>query len=228
MTELQRHLLNAKVANGQIVQLITNIIASGEVNGLNYLLRKSPSANVIPPGSLAISALHVHEKMTIFLIDHGLDVNEAGELGTPLRCASINGHNNICNILLSRGANVDENGPFLSAIHAASMRGHLHTAKLLLDIGADVNIRGGYYGIPLQAAAYHGHTELVQLLLAAKANVHAAGFSKDALHAAAKGGRHDVIQLFLDAGYQPLAPIRYHDSICAPFTRCVMIRAPEE
>jgi ankyrin repeat protein len=209
MAELQRHPFNGRVASDRTVLLVTNIIASGEVNGLNYLLRKSPSANVIPPGSLAISALNGHGKMTTFLIDQGVSVNEAGEFGTPLRCASIKGHNKICNILLSRGADVDEDGPFGSALHAASMRGHLHTAKLLLDIGADANIRSGYYGTPLQAAAYHGHTELVHLLLAAKANVHATGFSKDALHAAAEGGRHGVVQLFLDAGFQPAAPIIY-------------------
>jgi ankyrin repeat protein len=213
MTEVQRHPFNGRVASGRTVLLATKIIASGEVNGLNYLLRKSPSANVIPPGSLAISALNGHERMTTFLIDQGVSVNEAGEHGTPLRCASIKGHNNICNILLSRGADVDDNGLFGSALHAASMRGHLHTAKLLLDIGADANIRGGHYGTPLQAAAYHGHTELVHLLLAAKANVHATGFSKDALHAAAEGGRHGVVQLFLDAGFQPAAPIIYRGAL---------------
>jgi ankyrin repeat protein len=208
-TELQHHPLNVQAASARTVELATNIIASGEVNGLNYLLRKSPTANAIPPGSLAISALNGHEKMTTFLIDQGVPIDEAGELGTPLRCASIHGHNNICNILLGRGVNINDSGPFGSALHAASMRGHLHTARLLLDAGADVNIRGGYYGTPLQAAAYHGHVELVQLLLVAKADVHASGFLKDALHAAAEGGRHSVVQLFLDAGHQPLAPISY-------------------
>ena len=209
VNELQRHRLNAKVANGRTVQLATEMIASGEVNGLSYLLRKAPPADVIPPGSLSISALHGHEKMVLFLIDQGLDVNEAGELGTPLRCASINGHSNICNILLSRGANVDENGPLGSALHAVAMRGHLHTAKLLLHSNADVNTRGGYYGTPLQACALHGYTELVHLLLAANADVHATGFSKSAFHAAAENNRHSVVQLFLDAGCQPAAPIRY-------------------
>jgi ankyrin repeat protein len=215
MTELQRHPLNAKVAIGRVVQLATNIIARGEVNGLNYLLRKSPLADVIPPGSLSTSALYGHEKMTIFLIDQGLDVNEAGKLGNPLRNASINGHNNICNILLNRGANVDDNGPFGSALHAAAMRGHLHTAKLLLDIGADVNIRGGYYGTPLQAAAFHGHIELIHLLLAVRASVHATGLFQDAIHAAVEGGHHAVVKLFLEAGYQPLTPLRDTRARCS-------------
>jgi ankyrin repeat protein len=209
MPELQRHPLSAKSANGWTSQLATKMIASGEVNGLNYLLRKSPPADVIRPGSLAISALHGHEKMTIFLIDQGVNVNEAGELGTPLRCASLNGYNNICKVLLGRGAEVDHNGPFGGALHAAAMRGHLHTAKLFVDIGADVNIRGGYFGNPLQACAYHGHIELVQLLLAAKADVHATGFALDSLQAAVEGNRHVVVQLFLDAGLQPSEPLRY-------------------
>jgi ankyrin repeat protein len=123
--------------------------------------------------------------MTGFLLDQGMDVEEIGTLGSPLRCAALNGHNDACRLLLTRGAAVHGNGRLGSVLHAAAMKDHLHTAKLLAESGADVNIRGGYFGTPLQAAAYHGHEEIVALLIARKSNPDLSGFSKDAFHAAA-------------------------------------------
>jgi ankyrin repeat protein len=217
LSALQNHPLATAPAISQIQQLATEVIVGGVVNGLRYLLRKSTVADVVLPGSLALSALHGHESMTAFLIDQGVDVQEQGDIGTPLRCASAYGHNNICRLLLDRGADVNHSRQFGSALHAAAMRGHLHTVKLLLDSGADVNNRGGYYGNALQAASYHGHTEVVSWLLAADADVHLQGFCKDAIEAARQGGRHNVVQLFEAAGYRSRDPLPFADSYaCRP------------
>ena len=43
--------------------------------------------------------------------------------------------------------------------------------KLLLDRGADVNVQGGRYGNALQAAAFGGHEETVELLVSKGADV---------------------------------------------------------
>ncbi|PVH75426.1 ankyrin, partial [Cadophora sp. DSE1049] len=83
------------------------------------------------------------------------------------------------------------------------MKGQLHIVRLLLDAGANVNIQGGYYGTPLQAAAYQGHKEVVSLLVGAAADPQQSGFSKDAIHAAAEGGRHHIIELLLALDYVP-------------------------
>jgi ankyrin repeat protein len=207
LTALQNHPLAIATTVSQMQQLATEAVGGGMVNGLRYLLRKSTVADVVLPGSLALSALHGHEAMTVFLIDQGVNVQEQGDIGTPLRCASAYGHNNICRLLLDRGVDVNDSLRFGSALHAAAMRGHLHTVKLLLDSGADVNIRGGYYGNALQAASYHGHTEVVSWLLAADADVHLQGFCKDAIAAAREGGRYNIVQLFEVAGHRSRDPL---------------------
>ncbi|KAI6826785.1 hypothetical protein KC340_g10027 [Hortaea werneckii] len=146
------------------------------------------------------------EGMTIFLIDQGIDVDEEGDMGTPLRCASAFGYNNICKVLLDRGADVNKVQKYGGALHAAAMRGHLHTVKLLLDFGADVNACGGSYGTALQAASYNGHSEVVSWLLTAKAYVGRQGLFSDAIRAAREGGRHDIVELFENAGHQSYDP----------------------
>ncbi|KAI4159863.1 MAG: hypothetical protein LQ342_006191 [Letrouitia transgressa] len=55
-------------------------------------------------------------------------------------------------------------------LYYASMAGLAKSARLLLDRGADVNVQGGRYGNAVQTAAYHGHRQVVQLLLDNGAN----------------------------------------------------------
>lgn len=176
-------------------------IVKGEVHGLRRLMKLRNCNAVISTGSLAMSAIQGHEAMAVFLIEQGVDVDELGQFGTPLRSACIHGHNSVCRALLALGAKVDGNTLYGSALHTAAMRGHLHTVKLLVDHGANVNIQGGHYGTPLQAATYHGHIEIVKFLIDAKASPHIAGLSKDAIHAAVEGGHHNVVQFFRDAGF---------------------------
>lgn len=66
------------------------------------------------------------------------------------------------------------------------MKGHVLVTKLLIQEDAHVNSRGGHYGNALQAAAYTGHKNAVEILLEAGANVHEQGLSKDAFHVAAE------------------------------------------
>lgn len=76
---------------------------------MQRLLRKSSAADLLPKGSVALAALHGKEEITrFFLLDQKLDIEEAGELGTPLRCAALNGHSNICRLLIELGADVNE------------------------------------------------------------------------------------------------------------------------
>ncbi|KAI6825501.1 hypothetical protein KC340_g10500 [Hortaea werneckii] len=207
LAELQTHPLATPKTVSRTQHLATEVVTSGSVSGLRYLLRKSTVADAITPGSLASSAMRGHEGMTIFLIDQGIDVDEQGDMGTPLRCASAFGYNNICKILLDRGADVNKVEKYGGALHAAAMRGHLHTVKLLLDLGADVNASGGSYGTALQAASYNGHSEVVSWLLTAKAYVGRSGLFSDAIKAAREGGRHDIVELFENAGHRSRDPI---------------------
>jgi ankyrin repeat protein len=99
------------------------------------------------------------------------------------------------------------------AFVVASLKGDAGTVRDLLASGADVNamLRGGFYvsggtgslphhGTALMAAAMHGHVEVVELLLAAKANVEARSkYRETALMLAAREGRAEVVEALLRA-----------------------------
>ncbi|KAI2483801.1 Ank-2 multi-domain protein [Pyrenophora tritici-repentis] len=50
-------------------------------------------------------------------------------------------------------------------LYYAALLGLSIVTRLLLDKGADVNAQGGHYGNALQAAAYGGHEQLLELLI---------------------------------------------------------------
>lgn len=65
----------------------------------------------------------------------------------------------------------------------------------------DINAQGGHYGNALQAAAYEGRNDTVQLLLDNGADVNVqGGHYGNALQAAAFQGRKDIMQLLIDRG----------------------------
>jgi ankyrin repeat protein len=108
--------------------------------------------------------------------------------------------------LLSDSENVDINwtagGRGSSALSTAAASNQIAIAQLLLDRGADPNIASQWNETPLQAAAYHGNTEILKLLIDAGARLDTAetqyGFT--ALASAARNGHMDAIKLLLDAG----------------------------
>ncbi|MFN2444395.1 MAG: ankyrin repeat domain-containing protein [Vicinamibacterales bacterium] len=88
-----------------------------------------------------------------------------------------------------------------SALADAAMNGDLITVRTLLERKADVNAPQGDGSTALHWAAYSGHAEMVQMLLASGADVKAktrlAGLTP--LMMAARNGHADVIKLLLDA-----------------------------
>ncbi|KAF7516056.1 hypothetical protein PCG10_002500 [Penicillium crustosum] len=72
---------------------------------------------------------------------------------------------------------------------------------MLLGAGADINAQGGEYGNALQAAAWHGSPETVQILLGAGADVNAQGGQYgNALQAAGLDRSPEKVQMLLGAG----------------------------
>ena len=87
---------------------------------------------------ICIASYFGHAAIVALLIQHGADVNKAGELGdTPLSSASCSGHTAIVNLLLQPGADVnkaDKSG--YTPLHSASSFAQLESVQILLNSGA--------------------------------------------------------------------------------------------
>ena len=177
-----------------------------------YMRKLSDPIMDMPKHAIATAALGGQDTMISLLVDWGLDPNQEGMLGTPLRAASIMRHESTTRLLLKLGASLHVSGSFGEPLQAAAMRGHESITRLLLSHGADVNSRGGLYGTALQAAAHRGHRKVVEVLLDAGANVHQGGFSRDAFHAASEGGHEEIIRLLLERGFKVRLPL--HKLMC--------------
>lgn len=136
---------------------------------------------------------------------------------TPLVAANC-GRDDIVQRLLDSGASVDfacSDGA--TALHVACGLGHAdelnqrddedadfhEVATLLLDNGANINAATADGSTPLMLASEYGRAELVEMLLAAGADVNfttAAGKGFTALMLAAARGRDDIVQMLLDEG----------------------------
>ena len=85
----------------------------------------------------------------------------------------------------------------MSAFGIFSLIGIAYTRKK----GADPNITGGDFHTPLQAAAYRGQTDIVNMLLAAGAdpNINGENFGTPLIVASWRG-YHELVSILLEAG----------------------------
>ena len=172
-----------------------------------YLQRWSDPNVDMPKDAIATAALGGQDAIIEYLVDQGLDLDEEGMLGTPLRSASIMCHESTVRLLLRLGASLNVSGSFGEPLQAAATAGHETITRLLLNHGANVYSKGGLYGTALQAAAHRGHQKIVEILLDAGANVHQEGFSRDAFHAASEGGHEGIVRLLLERGFKIQHPL---------------------
>jgi hypothetical protein len=151
-------------------------------------------------------------------VDRGLlnaPVEVFAQVGrTPIRCcaplhlAALRGHDAVVARLLALGADWQMLGCFdNSAAHYACMGNHPSSLALLLDVGAQANVRNQATATPLVAAALHGATECVEMLLARGGKALELDAQTEdgytALHYAASRARTDIIQTLVQAGADP-------------------------
>lgn len=137
----------------------------------------------------------------------GADANETRVQSPPLVTAIEVGSAEVVALLIDAGAEVD-----LSALTVAARGGHLAVVELLLPLvsltaseppSGEMSLWGASPGAPLMAAAYAGHAEVVDRLIAAGADVNETPPSgRSPLAAAAKRGHSDVVRRLLEAGAQ--------------------------
>lgn len=205
-------------------------IFKGQQGVLKQFLREPPDPHRdLLKNALSTAALGGQNSLVLQLLERGLNIEEEGRFGTPLRAASLMGRESTARLLIDHGANVKTCGVLGDAIQASSMKGHVLMTKLLIREGAAVNNQGGLYGNALQAAAFRGHQKVVTLLLDAGADVHRQGLYRDAFHAAAEGGQEGVLQQLLERGFKfrhPPPPPKYRQLSPSPYKNLLREASP--
>jgi uncharacterized protein len=167
----------ANAIGGGGVALIKWCAYHGDVSGIRYLLTKGESLQSLGENlDLAGAAFHGHWRLCEFLIEHGADVNHAGEdtAETPL-------HNALCKanrpqydlvlkVLLGAGADPNratkpdvETDAFMrdcrtkgeTPLHRAAAFGSEDAIQMLLDRGAVIDAKDMHGDSPLAWASWH-------------------------------------------------------------------------
>ncbi|XP_047050937.1 ankyrin-1-like [Lolium rigidum] len=139
--------------------------------GLAMLLlhRGADTGAATPRGTaLQVAATRAHPDIIAILLRHGADPNKVANLYfTPLASSLVGGSLECMKLLIQAGADVNAGGfsgttPLFSA---CSRRGTLPFVKCLLEAGADPNTLDELGRLPIEVAAAHAETEVVQVLL---------------------------------------------------------------
>jgi cytochrome c len=133
------------------------------------------------------------------LLDEGIDVNAADDVGTALQWALFANQIEMVNFLLEAGAEPNVEGPTGTPLQMAVASGNIEIVRPLLEHGADPNI--GDRSTPLNAAAMKGSLEIVEMLLAHGADASLpTSDGITALHEAAKRGHLEIARTLVDHG----------------------------
>lgn len=190
------------------------IAAGAEVNTRRkeQLLDTTPLMDAAACGSLSTVKA---------LLEAGAEVNAATTLGTTaLIYAASDGNADIVRLLLDAGADVHARNDRHNALSAALWTSHTEAAELLRAAGATLNLPEAAesgdmervkqllptstkdeLGEALVRAAHSEHSDIVRMMLSAKANVNAKDDDDNtALHHAVRWGYTDIVEQLLAAG----------------------------
>jgi cytohesin len=156
-----------------------------------------------------------NKKIAELLIDKDADVNATNnDFETPLDWAVMGGEKSIANLIRKHGGKTRkeleaaelgvsvEILPDISIHDAAGARdrkGNIEAVKQHLAAGKDVDARDKEDKTPLQHAAFHGHKEIVELLITEGADVNAkANSGMTPLHwVAVLGRKNEIVELLI-------------------------------
>jgi ankyrin repeat protein len=183
-------LLTAQVADFAAPRDLFAAAAEGDVHTTRALLRKQgvdvDAENENGTSAMCVAAAHGHTEVITVLLDHGAGVNKADISNqTSLYLASVKGRVEALKVLIDRGGELNQ-----AFVHPGgfTIRPSFHHELQIMDT-------------PISAASSIGHTEVVEILLAAGADALRAGgyFGTPFLEAAGEG-HSEIITLLLDHG----------------------------
>ena len=165
--------------------------------------------------SLHQAAYRGNKKIVELLIDKDADVNATNnDNETPLDWAVMGGEKSIANLIRKHGGKTRkeleaaelgvsvEVLPDISIHEAAGSTGrtsNIEAIKQYLAIGKDVDARDKQDKTPLQHAAFHGHKEIVELLIAKGADINAKDYEGNTtLHWAVKGRKNEMVEQMVE------------------------------
>jgi ankyrin repeat protein len=168
------------------------------------------------PLILAARPANSHKAVEL-LLSRGADARTTNAFGaTALMSAAAGGDDASVRLLLEHGADVNAQpgmthadfilGGGRSALMWAAFRGNSRMLKTLLDAGANVNGEG-FFGTPLEQAAWSDQTKAARMLIARGAEVnqkdHGVGYSPLHWAASSEGSDPSLVKLLLDKGADP-------------------------
>src|SRR5207248_2447210 len=150
-------------------------------------------------------------KIADLLLAHGAKVNARTRSGIlPLIAAAKEYRNDMVQFLISKGADLEARdlegctALFYAAYNSNNEDANgasVPTVKILLAKGAKVNVKDGEGSTPLALAAKKGEAEIVQMLIAAGAEITATNQNRETvLHSAVAGGADPGLAKILVSG----------------------------
>ena len=178
----------------------------GHIRLVAALLAAGTDVNLMSPdGETALwaAADHGHLDIMDLLFSHGADINIAGGYAgwTAMHRVAAAGQSDSVDYLLRHGADKDcrdavDRTPLILAV----MCRHVRCAAILLSAGADPNVGTARFGSPLNLAASHGNSSMVEVLMKYGASNHTAPY---ALHNAIDVDSVLCVRILLRSGANP-------------------------
>ncbi|WP_066017268.1 ankyrin repeat domain-containing protein [Endozoicomonas atrinae] len=198
--------VNASGSSGSTPLL--NAVNEGRVEVVRLLLKEYGARPEIP--TLSFAASRGHTEIVDLLLEHGADVNAFDHTNyTALEMAvSGPGYLGVVRSLLNAGARADQifDHTHFTPLRSATFIGDIDIIRTLLIHGADATMRSYGKRSALEDAIFHGHKQIVRLMLDHGVNIAKLYGTIEAGHLlkqAAYSGVSDIVKVLHDIGVKP-------------------------